>query len=58
MRKSWAEAAETSAGILSASEMFLDKGLETVGTRDVMVGAGLKRGRVLSAFSVEGQSCR
>jgi TetR/AcrR family transcriptional regulator, transcriptional repressor for nem operon len=45
MRKSRAEAAETRARILStASKMFLDKGLGTVGMRDVMAGASLTPG--------------
>jgi len=45
MRKSRAQAAETRARILStASRMFLDKGLATVGMRDVMAGAGLASG--------------
>src|ERR1700723_3250090 len=45
MRKSRAEAAETRARILAtASTMFLDKGLGTVGMRDVMAGANLTPG--------------
>lgn len=45
MRKSRAEAAETRARILStASRMFLDKGLGTVGMRDLMAGASLTPG--------------
>ena len=45
MRKPRAEVAETRARILSsASKMFLDKGLATVGMRDVMAGAGLTPG--------------
>ncbi len=45
MRKSRAETAETRARILStASKMFLDKGLEAVGMRDVMAGATLTPG--------------
>jgi TetR/AcrR family transcriptional repressor of nem operon len=45
MRKSRVEAAETRARILStASTMFLDKGLGTVGMRDVMAGANLTPG--------------
>ncbi len=45
MRKSRAETSETKARILStASKMFLDKGLETVGMRDIMAGAGLAPG--------------
>ena len=45
MRKSRAQAAETRALILStASTMFLDKGLGTVGMRDVMAGANLTPG--------------
>jgi TetR/AcrR family transcriptional regulator, transcriptional repressor for nem operon len=45
MRRSRAEAAETRARILStATKMFLDKGLGTVGMRDVMAGANLAPG--------------
>ena len=45
MRKSRAETSESKARILStASKMFLDKGLETVGMRDIMAGAGLAPG--------------
>ena len=45
MRKSRAEAAETRARILStASRMFLDNGLGTVGMRDVMAGSSLTPG--------------
>jgi TetR/AcrR family transcriptional regulator, transcriptional repressor for nem operon len=45
MRKSRVEAAETKARILStASRMFLDKGLGTVGMRDVMAGSSLTTG--------------
>lgn len=45
MRKSRIQAAETRARILStASTMFLDKGLGTVGMRDVMAGASLTPG--------------
>lgn len=45
MRKSRAQAAETRARILSTAEkMFLDKGLGTVGMRDVMAGANLAPG--------------
>jgi TetR/AcrR family transcriptional regulator, transcriptional repressor for nem operon len=45
MRKSRAEAAETRTRILStAAKMFLDKGLGTVGMRDVMAGASLAPG--------------
>jgi TetR/AcrR family transcriptional regulator, transcriptional repressor for nem operon len=45
MRKSRAEASETRARILStATKMFLDKGLGTVGMRDVMAGASLAPG--------------
>jgi TetR/AcrR family transcriptional repressor of nem operon len=45
MRRSRAQAAETRARILStASKMFLDKGLGTVGMRDVMAGASLTPG--------------
>src|SRR5664280_3505366 len=45
MRKSRAQAAETRARILStATKMFLDKGLATVGMRDVLAGASLTPG--------------
>ena len=45
MRKSRAEAAATRERILStAAKMFLDKGLGTVGMRDVMAGASLAPG--------------
>ena len=45
MRKSRVEAAETRERILStATRMFLDKGLGTVGMRDVMAGANLTPG--------------
>ena len=45
MRKSRAQAAETRERILStATKLFLDKGLGTVGMRDVMAGANLAPG--------------
>lgn len=45
MRKSRVQAAETRERILStATRMFLDKGLGTVGMRDVMAGANLAPG--------------
>lgn len=45
MRKSRVQAAETRERILStATKMFLDKGLGTVGMRDVMAGANLAPG--------------
>ena len=45
MRKSRAQAAETRARILStATKMFLDKGLATIGMRDVLAGASLTPG--------------
>ena len=45
MRKSRAQAAETRERILStATKLFLDKGLGTVGMRDVMAGASLAPG--------------
>jgi TetR/AcrR family transcriptional repressor of nem operon len=51
MRKSRVEKAETRARILStASKMFLDKGLGTVGMRDVMAGASLTPGAFYRHF--------
>ena len=45
MRRSRSEAAETKERILStASKMFLEKGLEAVGMRDIMSAAGLTPG--------------
>ena len=45
MRRSRSEAAETRERILStASKMFLEKGLESVGMRDIMSAAGLTPG--------------
>lgn len=51
MRKSRAEKAETRARILStASKLFLDKGLATVGMRDVMAGVSLTPGGLYRHF--------
>ena len=59
MRKSRAETSESKARILStASKMFLDKGLETVGMRDIMAGAGLAPGGFYRHFRIEGPANR
>ena len=56
MRKSRIQAAETRARILStASTMFLDKGLGTVGMRDVMAGANLTPGGFYRHFPSKDQ---
>jgi TetR/AcrR family transcriptional repressor of nem operon len=56
MRKSRAQAAATRERILStATRMFLDKGLGTVGMRDVMAGADLTPGGFYKHFQSKDQ---
>jgi TetR/AcrR family transcriptional regulator, transcriptional repressor for nem operon len=56
MRKSRSEAAETRERIIStASKMFLEKGLESVGMRDIMSAAGLTPGGFYRHFESKEQ---
>ena len=56
MRKSRTEAAETRARIVSvAATVFLERGLESVGMRDVMEAAGLTAGGFYRHFSSKDQ---
>jgi TetR/AcrR family transcriptional regulator, transcriptional repressor for nem operon len=56
MRRSRSEAAETRERILStASKMFLEKGLEAVGMRDIMSAAGLTPGGFYRHFESKEQ---
>jgi len=56
MRRSRSEAAETKERILStASKMFLEKGLEAVGMRDIMSAAGLTPGGFYRHFESKEQ---
>jgi TetR/AcrR family transcriptional repressor of nem operon len=56
MRKSRAEAAQTRGRIvLTATKMFLEKGLGGVGTRDVMAAARLTRGGFYRHFASKEQ---
>lgn len=56
MRQSRAQAAETKARILlTATKMFLDKGLITVGLRDIMAGADLTPGGFYKHFQSKDQ---
>jgi TetR/AcrR family transcriptional regulator, transcriptional repressor for nem operon len=56
MRRSRSEAAETRERIVStASKMFLEKGLEAVGMRDIMSAAGLTPGGFYRHFESKDQ---
>jgi TetR/AcrR family transcriptional repressor of nem operon len=56
MRRSRSEAAETRERIVStASKMFLEKGLESVGMRDIMAAAGLTPGGFYRHFESKEQ---
>jgi len=56
MRRSRSEAAETRERIVStASKMFLEKGLESVGMRDIMAAAGLTPGGFYRHFDSKEQ---
>lgn len=56
MRRTRSEAAETRERIVStASKMFLEKGLESVGMRDIMAAAGLTPGGFYRHFESKGQ---
>jgi TetR/AcrR family transcriptional repressor of nem operon len=56
MRRSRSEAAETRERIVStASKMFLEKGLESVGMRDIMAVAGLTPGGFYRHFASKEQ---
>jgi TetR/AcrR family transcriptional regulator, transcriptional repressor for nem operon len=56
MRRSRSDAAETRERIVStASKMFLEKGLESVGMRDIMAAVGMTAGGFYRHFESKGQ---